>query len=71
MKQLLTVKEAAEVLSLTPDTIYRMTKTGRLPSVRIGRTIRIKKDDLDTLIGASMYVPNPAPPVTRAPITRL
>lgn len=71
MKQLLTVKEAAEVLSLTPDTIYRMTRTGRLPMVRLGRTIRIKKDALDSIIDGCVFPDTPAMPLPRAPITRL
>ena len=49
MTKLLTVNEAAEVLSLTPTTIYRMTKAGTLPHVRIGRSIRFSEEDLKSL----------------------
>ena len=36
-----TAAEAAAVLGLTPVTVYRMASDGRLPSVRVGRTVRI------------------------------
>jgi excisionase family DNA binding protein len=43
------VKEAAEQLSVSPQTVYLLCKTGKLPHVRfgIGRgTIRITDQDL-------------------------
>lgn len=39
--QLLTVREAAKLLSVSQLTIRRMISDGRLPSVRIGRLVRI------------------------------
>jgi excisionase family DNA binding protein len=38
---LLTVQEAAEVLKVKPRWIYRMAREGTLPSVRLGRQVRI------------------------------
>lgn len=44
---LLTVKQAAQKLSVTPDLIYREIKAGNLTAYRIGtRTIRIYPEDL-------------------------
>ena len=44
---LLTVKQAAQELSVTPDLIYREIRAGNLTAYRIGtRTIRIHPEDL-------------------------
>ena len=47
---LLTVKEAAAFLKLSPDTIYRATKAGTLPHVRIGRSIRLSREALEDVL---------------------
>lgn len=41
MQRLVSVSQAAELLSLDPQTIYRKIKRGELPVVRMGRTIRV------------------------------
>jgi len=40
-KSLLSIKEAAQVLGLHPQTIYRKIARGELPAMRFGRTIRL------------------------------
>ena len=68
MTKLLTVNEAAEVLSLTPTTIYRMTKAGTLPHVRIGRSIRFSEEDLKSLFKEAepkREIPAPTVPVIK------
>lgn len=40
-REYLTVVEVATVLRLSKMTVYRLIATGELPSVRIGRSIRI------------------------------
>jgi excisionase family DNA binding protein len=45
-KLLLTVEQAAEVLSLSRRTLWRLTKDGKLPSVRYGRAVRYWIEDL-------------------------
>lgn len=37
----LTVKEAADTLGLHPQTLYKWTRTGRVPVMRIGGALRI------------------------------
>ena len=49
---LLTVDEAAEVLRIGCNGGYAAVANGSLPSVRIGRTIRVPRDALALLIGA-------------------
>lgn len=41
-----TIKTAAELLDVHPDTIRRAIYTGRLDYVRVGRVIRIPADSL-------------------------
>lgn len=46
--QLCTVKEAAnDVFRVKPATVYTWIAEGRLPVVRLGRTIRIRARDLE------------------------
>ena len=48
-KEWFTVEEAAEYLSVSKRTIYKLTTEGRLPAFRIGkeRHRRFRKEDLD------------------------
>ncbi len=39
--KLLTVQEAAETLRVTPQWVYKMARRGVLPTVRLGRQLRI------------------------------
>lgn len=43
---LYTREEVARILRLSLRTIDKLTKDGKLPSVRLGRTVRFSKDDL-------------------------
>jgi len=49
--QLLTVDEAAEWLTVSKPTLWRMIRRGEIPVVKIAqRTIRIKLSDIDAYI---------------------
>lgn len=53
---LLTVREAAEQLSLSIASVYEMVRTCRLPSVRVGGrggAIRIRPEDLEDFLQSS------------------
>jgi len=55
---LLTILEAAQMLRLGRSTLYELIYSGRLPSVKIGRSRRIPRDAVrklvaENLIGAS------------------
>lgn len=50
MKLLLTVREAAEALSLSQNGIYNLINGGQLRSVKIGRSRRISSDALAEFI---------------------
>jgi excisionase family DNA binding protein len=44
---LLTVQEASKRLSVSQSQIYRLIATGKLTAIRIGKSIRIRNEDLD------------------------
>ena len=46
MSRLLTVDEVAKRLRLHPITVRRHIKSGRLPATRIGRSIRVREEDI-------------------------
>lgn len=71
MSTLLTVKEAAAFLKLSPETIYRATKAGTLPHVRIGRSIRLSKEALEHFVSNPTVTVAPAPMAVRPVVTRL
>lgn len=49
-RQLLTAKEAAEFLCLSENTIRQWIWQRRLPVVRLGRAVRLRREDLEQLI---------------------
>ena len=42
----LTVTEVAATLRVSNMTVYRLINTGALPAIRIGKSFRIREDDL-------------------------
>jgi excisionase family DNA binding protein len=48
--QFYTVKTLAEKLAIKPITVYRMVDQGKLPAVRIGKSIRFKPADIDAFL---------------------
>ncbi len=43
----MTVAEVAQLMRVSTMTVYRLIKAGELPSVRVGKSYRIREDDLD------------------------
>jgi excisionase family DNA binding protein len=43
----LTVAEVASQLRVSNMTVYRLVQAGEIPAVRVGRSYRIREDDLD------------------------
>lgn len=49
-----TVGEVAALLRVSNMTVYRLVQSGRLPAIRVGRSYRIREDDVDRYL-ASQY----------------
>jgi excisionase family DNA binding protein len=50
----LTVAEVAAQLRVSTMTVYRLIKAGQLASVRVGKSYRVREDDVDRYL-ASTY----------------
>lgn len=46
----LTPLEVAELLKITKNTVYELIKRGELPAYKVGRKLRIDKEDIDSYI---------------------
>jgi excisionase family DNA binding protein len=51
MARVFTVDEAAEYLRVSPYTIRKWLRTGKIPSRRVGRIYRILETDVEALLG--------------------
>ena len=59
-----TVAQAAKRLHVSPSTVWRWIAAQKLPSYRVGeKSIRIKKDDLETIIHPMQDEVRPMKPV--------
>lgn len=50
MNQLYDVKAAAHVLAVSPWTVRAYIRQGKLTVVRIGRLVRLERDDLEQFV---------------------
>jgi excisionase family DNA binding protein len=46
----LTVNEVADLLRVSSMTIYRLIKDGEMPAVRVGKSYRLREDDIDAYL---------------------
>lgn len=46
-EKLLTRTEVQEILRVSQSKIYRLIREKRIPSIRVGKTYRIRRSDLD------------------------
>jgi len=49
-KEIMTVKQVAEYLQMDEHTIYKLARSGRIPSIKIVGQWRFKKDVIDKWI---------------------
>ena len=47
---LLKVAEVAQILNISKSLIYRLIQSGDLPSIRLGRSVRVRPADLEQFI---------------------
>jgi excisionase family DNA binding protein len=48
--RLLTVNEVADLLRVSRMTVYRLIKTGEMPALRVGRSYRLREQDVHTYL---------------------
>ena len=51
----LTVAEVAALMRVSKMTVYRLVHNGELPAVRVGRSFRVKEDDVHAYLRSSFY----------------
>ncbi len=59
MDEFLTVAEVAGILKLNPQTIRNWIDAGTLPAVRIGRRVRIRREDFQALLNQDRHAAAP------------
>ena len=52
MDELLTVETVAQVCRVHEGTVRRQIAAGKLRSVRVGRSVRVRREDLDAYLGS-------------------
>jgi excisionase family DNA binding protein len=48
--RLLTVNEVADLLRVSRMTVYRLIHEGEVPALRVGRSFRLREDDVDSYL---------------------
>ena len=56
VKEIMTVKQVAEYLQMDEHTIYKLARSGQIPSVKIAGQWRFKKDVIDKWISEKSLV---------------
>ena len=52
--RLLTAREISQILHLSHSTVYQLLQRGDLPSVRFGRSVRVRPEDLEKFLDAKV-----------------
>ena len=50
-RQFMTVAEVAQLMRVSTMTVYRLIKAGELSAIRVGRSYRLRPDDVDRYLG--------------------
>ncbi|MGH7538137.1 MAG: helix-turn-helix domain-containing protein [Gemmatimonadales bacterium] len=49
----LTALEVAERMRVSKMTVYRLIRSGKLPAVRVGKSFRVREEDVDKYLDSS------------------
>ena len=55
--QLLSIPQLRQELGMGKSWIYRRLRSGEIPSVRLGRTIKVRRDELEEYLQRHHYAP--------------
>src|SRR5215216_7567804 len=54
---LLSIKEVCQELGMGKSWVYRRIQSGEIPSVKLGRNIKVRREDLEGYLEAQRYRP--------------
>jgi excisionase family DNA binding protein len=55
---LLSIPEVCQELGMGKSWVYRRIQSGEIPSVKLGRNIKVRREDLEGYLEAQRYQPN-------------
>jgi excisionase family DNA binding protein len=55
--QLLSIAQLCQELDMGKSWVYRRLRSGEIPSVRLGRSIKVRRDDLEEYLEKHRYPP--------------
>ena len=55
--ELLSIHEVCEVLGMGKSWTYRRLKSGEIPSIKLGRAIKVRREDLEEYLQSRRYIP--------------
>ncbi len=58
MLQLMSIDEVCGALGMGKSWTYRKLKSGEIPSVKLGRSIKVKREDLEEYLESRRYRPD-------------
>lgn len=58
--ELLSMAEVCRALGMGKSWTYRRVKSGEIPSVKLGRSIKVRREDLDEYLESRRYRPEQA-----------
>ena len=58
---LITVKEVADYLKLKEQTVYLLARQNKIPSLKVGGSLRFKKSQIDAWLASSPKTSSPDP----------
>ena len=53
--KLMRASEVAQILNISRAFVYQLMQTGELPTVRLGRSVRVRPSDLEEVIRANTF----------------
>ena len=58
--ELLSIPEVCQELGMGKSWVYRRIQSGEIPSVKLGRNIKVRREDLEGYLDAQRYQPTSA-----------
>ncbi len=55
LARFMTVAEVATLMRVSTMTVYRLIKAGDIPAVRVGKSYRLREDDVDQFLSEPIH----------------